>query len=99
MNDTELDSTDLGSTGLNDAGLKDAGLCATGLNETDRAILAFENEWWQRAGNKERVIHERFGFSAMQYYRHLNRLLDEPQALAHQPALVKRLQRLRDSPR
>ncbi|GAB2759833.1 hypothetical protein GCM10027174_40420 [Salinifilum aidingensis] len=69
------------------------------MNDTDRAILAFENEWWQRAGNKERVIQERFGLSAMQYYRRLNRLLDEPEAVAHQPALVKRLQRLRDAPR
>ena len=69
------------------------------MNDTDRAILAFENEWWQRAGNKERVIQERFGFSAMQYYRRLNLLLDEPEALAHQPSLVKRLQRLRDTPR
>lgn len=65
------------------------------MNDMDRAILAFEGEWWQRAGNKERVIQERFGFSATQYYQRLNRLLDEPEALADQPSLIKRLQRLR----
>ncbi|GAA4858583.1 DUF3263 domain-containing protein [Saccharopolyspora rosea] len=66
------------------------------MNDTDRAILAFEKEHWHYAGNKERVIQERFGLSPTRYYQRLNRLLDEPEALAQQPALVKRLQRLRD---
>lgn len=67
------------------------------MNDTDRAILAFESEWWREAGNKERSIRERFGLSATRYYQRLNRLLDEPEALAQQPALVNRLLRLRDS--
>ena len=61
------------------------------MNDTDRAILAFELEHWQYRGNKERVIQERFGFSPNRYYQRLNRLLDEPEALAQQPNLVKRL--------
>jgi hypothetical protein len=65
------------------------------MNETDRAILAFESEWWRHAGNKERVIRERFGLSPARYYQRLNRLLEEPEALAQQPALVHRLARLR----
>lgn len=67
------------------------------MNETDRAILTFESEWWRQAGNKERSIREHFGLSATRYYQRLNRLLDEPEALAEEPALVKRLLRLRDS--
>ncbi|CAM00851.1 DUF3263 domain-containing protein [Saccharopolyspora erythraea] len=66
------------------------------MNDTDHAILAFENEWWHHAGNKERVIQERFGISPTRYYQRLNRLLDRPEALAQQPTLVKRLQRLRE---
>lgn len=67
------------------------------MNDTDRAILAFESEWWRNAGNKDRVIRERFGLSATRYYQRLNNLLDEPEALAQQPTLVNRLLRLRDS--
>ncbi len=67
------------------------------MNDTDQAILAFENEWWRGAGNKERVIRERFGLSTTRYYQRLNSLLDKPEALAEQPTLVNRLLRLRDS--
>ncbi|GAB3298072.1 DUF3263 domain-containing protein [Parasphingorhabdus pacifica] len=67
------------------------------MNETDHAILSFEGEWWRYAGNKERVIQERFGLSPVRYYQRLNRLLDHPDALAEHPALVNRLLRLRDS--
>jgi hypothetical protein len=63
----------------------------------DHAILAFEGEWWRYPGNKERVIQERFGLSPTRYYQRLNRLLDEPEALARQPALVNRLLRLREA--
>lgn len=67
------------------------------VNDTDRAILDFEGERWRYAGNKERVIQDRFGLSPTQYYQRLNRLLDEPEALEQQPALVKRLTRLREA--
>ncbi|ASU78011.1 DUF3263 domain-containing protein [Actinopolyspora erythraea] len=67
------------------------------MNDTDRAILAFENEWWRHSGTKERHIQERFGLSAIRYYQRLNRLLDDPEALASAPALVNRLLRLRDA--
>lgn len=69
------------------------------MNDTDHAILAFESEWWRYAGNKERVIRERFGLSANRYYQRLNRLLDQPEAMAEQPTLVNRLLRLRDARR
>lgn len=63
----------------------------------DHAILAFESEFWKYAGNKERIIQERFGLSPTRYYQRLNRLLDEADAIAEQPALVSRLLRLRES--
>ncbi len=72
-----------------------APLPAPGLSERDRAILDFERQWWKYAGAKETAIHELFGLSATRYYQLLSALLDEPAALAADPLLVKRLQRLR----
>jgi hypothetical protein len=67
------------------------------VNDTDYAILAFESEFWRYPGNKERVIRERFGLSPARYYQRLNRLLDDREALEKQPALVKRLLRIRNA--
>jgi hypothetical protein len=66
-----------------------------GLAERDRAILDFERQWWRYAGAKENAIAELFGMSANRYYQILNSLIDLPEALAHDPMLVKRLRRLR----
>ncbi|NHD18551.1 MULTISPECIES: DUF3263 domain-containing protein [Actinopolyspora] len=66
------------------------------MNDTDRAILDFESEWWRHSGTKERLVQERFGLSATRYYQRLNRLLDDPEALEQAPALVNRLLRVRD---
>ncbi|MEV4105498.1 DUF3263 domain-containing protein [Nonomuraea sp. NPDC049649] len=64
---------------------------------TDREIelLAFERHWWRYAGAKEQAVKETFGFSATRYYQLLGELIDRPEALAHDPMLVKRLRRLR----
>lgn len=66
------------------------------LSERDRAILAFERQWWKYAGAKETAIRELFGLSATRYYQVLNTLIDDPDALAADPLLVKRLRRMRD---
>lgn len=66
-----------------------------GLTDRDRAILAFEKQWWRHAGSKEQAIRERFGVSATRYYQMLNALLDDEAALACEPEVVKRLRRLR----
>lgn len=68
-----------------------------GLSERDIAILDFERTWWRHAGSKERAIRERFAISPTRYYQLLNRLLDDPEAMRHDPMLVKRLRRLRAS--
>ena len=65
------------------------------LTARDREILAFERQWWKYAGSKEQAIRELFGMSATRYYQVLNGLLDSPEALAHDPMLVKRLRRMR----
>jgi hypothetical protein len=70
---------------------------APGLGERDLRVLAFERHWWRHAGAKEQAIREDFGLSSARYYQILGALIDSPAALAHDPMLVKRLQRVRDS--
>jgi hypothetical protein len=65
------------------------------LTDHDRAILDFEDRHWKYAGAKETQIRRQFGYSATRYYQRLNHLIDQPGALAYNPLLVKRLQRLR----
>ena len=66
------------------------------LTERDRAILDFERSWWSEPGPKDTVILERFELSATRYYQILGELLDSPEALEHDPLLVRRLRRIRD---
>ena len=70
---------------------------AAELTEREREILAFERQWWKYAGAKEQAVRELFGMSTTRYYQVLNALIDRGEALAHDPMLVKRLRRLRQS--
>ena len=65
------------------------------LSARDRAVLAFERQWWRFAGAKETAIRESFGMSATRYYQVLNALIDRPEALVADPLLVRRLRRMR----
>jgi len=65
------------------------------LSNRDAEILSFERQWWKFAGAKEQAIRDKFEMSATRYYQLLNALIDRPEALAHDPLLVKRLRRLR----
>ena len=65
------------------------------LSETEREILAFERQWWKYAGAKESAVREKFEMSSTRYYQVLNALIDRPEALEHDPLLVRRLRRLR----
>ena len=67
----------------------------TELGERDCAILAFERQWWKYAGAKEHAVRDQFDMSATRYYQVLNALIDQPEAMAYDPLLVKRLRRLR----
>ena len=67
------------------------------LSDRDREIIAFERQWWKYAGAKEQAIRELFEMSATRYYQVLNALIDNPAALAADPMLIKRLNRLRET--
>ncbi len=69
------------------------------FDERDRAILDFEREWWQHPGAKEDAIRQTFGLSPARYYQVLGKLMDSEAALAYDPLLIKRLQRVRDDRR
>jgi Protein of unknown function (DUF3263) len=62
-------------------------------------ILEFERTWWQASIPKEVAVRARFGISPARYYQLLNRLIDKPEALEHDPMLVRRLRRLREARR
>jgi hypothetical protein len=65
------------------------------LSDHEMRILAFERSWWRQPGAKEREILEALGMPATRYYQLLNDLIDRPEALAFDPALVTRLRRQR----
>ncbi|WP_168582304.1 DUF3263 domain-containing protein [Gephyromycinifex aptenodytis] len=67
------------------------------LSDLEREILTFERQWWKYPGAKEQSIRELFDMSSTRYYQVLNSLIDEPEALAFDPMLVKRLRRMRSS--
>ena len=69
------------------------------LDERDRAILDFEREWWERSGAKEDAIRQTFGLSPARYYQVLGTIMSSADALAYDPMLVKRLQRVREDRR
>ncbi|MCI2239903.1 DUF3263 domain-containing protein [Paenibacillus sp. TRM 82003] len=70
---------------------------ANGLSRRDAEVLAFERRWWKYAGAKEQAVRELFDLTPTRYYQVLNALIDTPEALEHDPMLVKRLRRMRSS--
>ena len=74
-----------------------AGAAQEELSAVDAAILEFERTWFTYGGAKDHAIRERFDLSAGAYFQRLSVLLDDPRAYAHDPILIKRLRRIRDS--
>lgn len=73
-----------------------ASLVGMTLSDRDRAILDFERSWWTEAGPKDTAIRERFELSGTRYYQLLTDLIDDAEALAYDPLLIRRLRRARD---
>lgn len=69
------------------------------LDDDELRVLAFERAWADRIGNREAAIRSEFGVSPARYYQMLYALIESPLAVRHDPLLVRRLQRLRDSRR
>jgi len=69
------------------------------LSERDQAILDFERGWWKESGRKEDGIRARLGLSGARYRRLLASLIDDPDAEAVDPLVVRRLRKARDARR
>jgi hypothetical protein len=65
------------------------------ITERQQAILDFERSFWTYDDPKEALIRARFHCPADEYYAELNDLLELPEAMAHDPLVVRRLQRQR----
>ncbi len=63
------------------------------LSDLERAILDFERGWVLETGPKDAAIKQRLGLSASAYYRVRRALIDNDEALAYDPLLVRRLRR------
>jgi hypothetical protein len=66
------------------------------LSDRDRAILEFEQGWWLGAGTKEAAIRARLDLSASRYRELLSEIVDDPEAMAIDPLVVRRVRRTRE---
>ena len=71
----------------------------TKLTSLESRVLAFEARWWRASGAKTQAISDELELTAERYYQHLARLIDHPEAVAEQPAVVRRLKAARDQRR
>ena len=65
------------------------------LTDDAKAILDFEARWPRESGRKADALLTDLGLRSTTFYQRLNRLLDDPDALAYAPVLVNRLRRRR----
>jgi hypothetical protein len=66
------------------------------VSEQDVAAIALEARFWKHAGAKEDAIRTELGTTPTRHFQRIARLLDMPEALAHDPVTVGRLRRVRD---
>ena len=69
------------------------------LTERERSILDFERTWWTLDGAREGLIRSSFDCTPEAFELELAALVDSPDALAHDPLVVRRLRRERDRAR
>lgn len=67
------------------------------LSEREARVLAFEGACAVYGYSKAAAIRAQFGMSQARYYQVLNALIDSREALAADPVLIHRLQRLREA--
>ncbi|GAB3229896.1 hypothetical protein GCM10027447_23650 [Glycomyces halotolerans] len=66
------------------------------LTGLEQRILEFEARWWRASGAKTQAIADELELSPEQYYQHLARLIDHPEAASEQPAVIRRLREARE---
>lgn len=66
------------------------------LTNRDKAVLDFEQSWWDRPGTKADGIRADLELSDTRYYQLLAEIITDPDAISYDPLLVRRLRRDRD---
>ena len=66
------------------------------LSQRDRAILDFEQSWWESATPRDQAVREQFQLTESEYAEVLNQLVASEAAVLAEPLLIRRLRRLRD---
>ena len=69
------------------------------LTERETSIIDFERTWWTLGDTKDELIHARFDCTPQAFNLELSALIDSPDALAHDPLVLRRLRRQRDRKR
>ena len=66
------------------------------LSDRDRAILEFEQRWWLEPGTKEAALRSTLDLSPSRYRELLYALIDDPDAMAVDPLVVRRVRKVRE---
>lgn len=66
------------------------------MSISDSALLAFEAQWWQHAGRKEKAIRDQLGVTPTAYYQQLNAVIDTAEAMELDAPTTRRLRSVRD---
>ena len=69
------------------------------MSPRDHMTLRLATARYRYPGARESDARDQLGLSPTLFWRHVNALLDDPEALAAMPAEVHRLRRLRDARR
>jgi hypothetical protein len=67
------------------------------MDDVDAKVLELAARDYRRPGSLDRAARAELDLSPVAFWQALNRLLDDPEALAVAPMLVRRLQRRRDA--
>ncbi len=58
-------------------------------------MLDFERSWWSNDEHRDQVVRARFQCSPEEYDMEITAVLENPDAVEHDPLVVRRLKRLR----
>ena len=66
-----------------------------GLSDVEKSMLTFAGRFYRQPGHQADAIRDEFGMTVTRFWQRVNQLVDTQAALAHDPVLVHRLQRIR----
>lgn len=81
------------------ARISDSASRGSTLSSLDISVLELERQTWSSPARKDAAIVEALHISPARYYLRLAQLVDSAEALAFDPVLVRRLQRVMESRR